>query len=269
MNPLIASALTELTDRDLAIMDDVEQFRLLTTKQLQQLHFPVGPGGHSSQAASTKAAMRALERLERNRILSRLSRRIGGVRHGSSGYIWQLTSYGDRLQRARRGETGRRRYIEPGGMFVEHTLAVTDATVTLRKLAREGRLEVLQVDGEPASHRQFTGPHGVPQTLKPDLYAVTATGAYEDSHFIEIDRDTEHIPAILRKCRLYAAYAATGTEQHRRGVFPAVLWVVPTPERAKRIADAIRDDRGLPDALFQVITTDQLASHLTAAEDSP
>lgn len=263
MNPLIATALSELADRDLAILDDLEQFRLLTTKQLQQLHFPVGPNGHASQAASTKAAMRALERLEEHRIVSRLSRRIGGIRHGSRGYIWQLTSYGDRLQRARRGETGRKRYIEPGGMFVEHTLAVTDTTVTLRKLARDGKLEVLQVDGEPSSHRQFTGPHGVPLTLKPDLYAVTATSAYEDSWFIEIDRDTEHIPAILRKCRLYAAYAATGTEQHRRGVFPAVLWVVPGPERAKKIADAIRADAGLPDQLFQVITTGQLAEHFT------
>lgn len=267
MNPLVATVLAELTERDLLILDDLEQFRLLTTKQIRRLYFPVSTTAHANAAAASKATMRVLERLERHRLVSRLGRRIGGVRSGSTGYIWQLTSAGDRLQRARRGKQGRKRYVEPGLQFIGHTLAVTDAMIELRSLAQEDVIELLHLDGEPACWRQFLGPHGTPRILKPDLYAVTAAGAYEDSWFIEIDQATEHIPAILRKCQIYAAYAATGTEQHQRGVFPATLWVVPNAERARKITDAIAGDRSLPDGLFQVITAENFTAHFTPPVD--
>lgn len=263
MNPVDAALLGTLTARDLAILDDLEQLRLLTSRSIQQLHFPVGDAAHATIVGATRATMRVLKRLLDARLISHLNRRVGGARRGSQGFIWQLTSLGDRIQRARRGEKGRRRYTEPSTQFVDHTLAVTALATTLRVLDRERRLELLQLETEPGCWREFTGPHGAVQTLKPDLYAVTATGAWEDSWFIEADRDTEHVPVVLAKCRAYARYAATGIEQQATGVFPVVLWVVPDAARQTQLIRAIRADTTLPGDLFRVITTEQFAAHLT------
>jgi len=263
MNPVDAALLATLSARDLAILDDLEQLRLLTSRSIQQLHFPVAPGAHATMTGATRAAMRVLNRLKSERLISHLARRVGGARRGSQGFIWQLTSLGDRIQRARRGEKGRRRYTEPSTQFVDHTLAVTDLVTTLRVLDRQRQVELLKVETEPSCWREFTGPHGTVLTLKPDLYAVTAAGAWEDSWFVEADRSTEHLPVILAKCRLYARYAATGIEQQSAGVFPIVLWVVPDKAREAQIIRAIRSDHSLPDDLFRVVTTEQFAAHFT------
>lgn len=263
------TVLGRLTHRDLAVLDDLEQLRLLTTRLIQQLHFPIGPDAHLSAGAATKATMRVLTRLKELGVISHLERRIGGVRHGSQGFIWQLTSTGATVQRTRRGETGRRRYIEPSALFTDHTLAIADLVVTIRTLAAGGKLEVLALQAEPECWREWVGPHGVTQTLKPDLCSVTATGQFEDHLFIEADQGSEHMPQILAKCRVYADYHQTGIEQHTSGVFPAVLWVAPTPVRAAQIGRAIAADPSLPEELFHVTTTDTFTEHLTSVpEDS-
>jgi len=71
--------------------------------------------------------------------------------------------------------------------------------------------------------------------LKPDLYAVTASGDYEDHWFCEIDRATESMPTLLKKCVQYEAYRRTGAEQDRLGVFPLVVWVVPDDAQADKL----------------------------------
>lgn len=264
-----ASVLRRLTPRDLDVLDDIERFRLLSTRLIQRLHFPVGAEGHLTTGGATKAAMRVLTRLKDHGVIDHLERRIGGVRHGSQGYVWQLTSTGANVQRVRRGETRRRRYVEPSALFADHTLAVAETATTIRELARDGHLEVLALEAEPSCWREFVGAHGIALTLKPDLHTVTATGPYEDHLYIEVDQGSEHLPQILRKCRTYVAYHATGIEQQRTGVFPAVLWLAPDEVRARQLRRAIRDDTRLPDSLFHVIRSDQLAAHLTTPENAP
>ena len=261
------SVLHRLTPRDLAVLDDVETFRLLTTRLIQRLHFPIGKNGHATAGAATKATMRVLTRLADHGVIAHLERRIGGVRHGSQGYIWQLTSTGATIQRTRRGETGRRRYTEPSVLFTDHTLAVAEIAVIIRDLATAGDLEVLALQTEPDCWRDYLGPHGLTQTLKPDLYSVTAAGEFEDHLFLEADQGSEHLPQILTKCRAYAAYHATGAEQQRSGVFPLVLWVTASAARAAQIRRAIATEPNLPAELFQVTTADRFAEHLTAAPE--
>lgn len=259
--------LKRLTPRDLAVLDDIERFRLLSTRLIQRLHFPVGHDGHRTAGAATKAAMRVLTRLQGHGAIDHLERRIGGVRHGSQGYIWQLTSTGATVQRTRRDETGRRRYVEPSALFTDHTLAVAETAVTIRELAAAGHLDVLELEAEPACWRDYIGTHGVALTLKPDLHTVTATGQFEDHLFVEVDQGSEHLPQILTKCRSYVAYHATGAEQQRTGVFPAVLWITRDKARARQLRRAIAAEPQLPDGLFQVITADALTAHLTAPEE--
>ena len=54
------------------------------------------------------------------------------------------------------------------------------------------------------------------------------SGEYELRWFIEVDRGSESLPVIVRKCRLYADYYQSGREQaNGGGVFPRVCWIVP------------------------------------------
>ncbi|MBN9630375.1 MAG: replication-relaxation family protein [Actinobacteria bacterium] len=263
--------MSRLTRRDLAVLDDVEAFRLLSTRLIQRLHFPIGsgePGAHATAGAATKAAVRVLTRLAEHGLIGHLQRRIGGVRQGSQGYIWQLTSTGASLQRSRRGETGRRRYVEPSALFTEHTLAIAEAAVTIRELAASGTLEVLAMEAEPACWREYIGPQALAQTLKPDLYVVTATGDYEDHLFLEIDLATEHLPQVLTKCRAYASYHQTGIEQRDHGVFPAAVWIVQDETRAEQLRRALARDASLPQELFQVLTAAAFPRLLTGQIDT-
>lgn len=265
--------LTRLSARDLAILDDIERFRLLTTRLLQRLHFPITSGeaspGHASAGAATKATMRVMTRLSEHGVVTHLAQRIGGVRHGSQGFIWQMTSTGANLQRFRRGETSRRRYVEPSSLFTDHTLAVAALAVAARELACDRQLEVLRLQTEPECWRDYAGPHGIAQTLKPDLHLVSATPAFEDHLYIEADLGSEHLPRIITKCRAYAAYHATGIEQRSGGIFPAVLWVAHNQDRAEQIHRAIRAESSLPQPLFTVITAEEFPRYLTGGTDPP
>lgn len=267
MNPADVSNLrTTLSERDIAVLESLRAYRLLTTGLVQRLHFAVG---HASKDAMLRAAMRVLNRLEAHGLVARLGRRIGGVRAGSSGITWQLGATGERLLRAMHGEKKRRRYIEPAPAFTTHTLAVATLAVQLHELRLRGTVEVLALDSEPSCWRSFTGPHGTLDWLKPDLFAITANGDFEDHWFIEADLATEHPPVVVRKAKVYQRYAATGAHQTRHGLFPAVVWVVPDTARQGAIQAALAADRQVQPELFRVVTAAEFARLITAGGPDP
>lgn len=251
-----------LTDRDIRILEDLEQYRLLTTRQIQRLHLPAKPfGEHATASAATRGTTRILTRLEGLKAVARLERRIGGQEHGSALTIWQLGHAGERYLRLRRGDPNRTQYLEPGRPFASHTLAVGDIAVALREHASAGRFDLITLEPEPRCWRPFTTGSGS-VTLKPDLFVVTADPTTETHSFVEVDLGTEHLPAILRKCRTYQRYTRTGSEQAESGLFPAVVWLVPTTKRAQMLQDGIHAARDLDTSLFWITTTDQALTHL-------
>lgn len=257
----IGDLLLYLTDRDLRILEDLEQYRLLDTRLIQRLEFPIsqpdGQPGFASQATATRLTIRVLHRLEERNVVARVGRRIGGKGHGSGQTVWQLAAAGERLLRARRGESGRRRYVDPGAGFLAHTLDVARYAATLTEQARAHRFEILALQAEPTSWRPFQAGHSGALTLKPDLAVVTADAESETHSFVEIDRDTEHLPAVLRKSGLYQRYWQSGTEQARNdGLFPLVVWVAPDQQRADKIRRAITEDRALDARLFHATTAE-------------
>lgn len=258
----INELLLHLTDRDLRVLETLEQFRLLDTRLIQRLQFPVGTQsdgqpGFATQATATRLTIRVLHRLEEHGVIVRVGRRVGGKGHGSGQTVWQLGAAGERLLRARRGETGRRRYVDPGTGFIEHTLEVARYAATLTERARRNGFEILQLQAEPESWRPFQVAHGGALTLKPDLSVVTADAESETHSFIEIDRDTEHLPAVLRKSGLYQRYWQSGVEQARNdGLFPAIVWVTPDQRRADKIRRAIDGDRALDVRLFHTASAE-------------
>lgn len=265
MNPTdTTNLLLKLSERDVAILESLRAHRLLTTAHIRRLHFAYG---HATVAAAAGATLRVLVRLESHHLVSRLDRRIGGVRAGSSGVVWQLGSTGDRLLRAMHGQKKRRRYIEPSAAFTAHTLAVSELVVWLHELHDRHVLELVSVETEPACWRSFVGPHGTLEWLKPDLSVVTASGDYEDHWFLEADLATEHPPVIVRKAKVYQRFAATGTYQARHGLFPAVAWIVPDMARREAIQAALDADQAIQPGLFRVVTTAEFSKLI--ADDRP
>jgi len=203
----IASLLESLSERDLSILESLRVHRALTTSFIRRLHFPIGSEprdasngkSHATEMAAAVATIRVLTRLESRRLITRMHRRIGGVRAGSKGITWQLGASGERLLRARHGDPNRHRYSEPSPSFIAHTLAAADLAIRLQELGRQGAIELLRLEAEPECWRTFLSAHGARQWLKPDLFAITADGDYEHHLFIEADNATEHTPVIVRK----------------------------------------------------------------------
>jgi hypothetical protein len=257
MSRVSALALRDrLSDRDLAILASLYDLRLLSTRQIQRIHFAAG---FTSVAGATRCANRVLARLERHGLLHRLARRIGGVRRGSAGQVWQLGPAGERFLRTMHGGN-RRRYVEPSESFTAHTLATAELAVQLHEAHAAGDIELVQLETEPTCWRSFVGQHGVQEWLKPDLFAVTAAGDYEDHWFLEADLASEHPPVVARKARAYQRYAATGAHQATHGLFPAVVWVVPDQARQRALTAELGADQRLQAELFRVVTVEDFAA---------
>jgi hypothetical protein len=250
-----------LSTRDLAIIRQVGELRLMSARQIQALHFPASE--HDNDLAATRARQRVLTRLCRERLLLALTRRIGGIRAGSAGLVLALGPVG---QRVLAQDGSRRRAYEPSWRFVDHTLAIAQLVVEVGLAARAGSLDALQCEAEPTCWRSFTRLGGR-FTLRPDAFLAVGVGDYELRWFIEVDRSSESLPTVLRKCDIYADYYQTGAEQAAHdGVFPRVCWIVPDEQRAERVQAAIRRDSSLPKGLFVVTTAAGALNVLRGAE---
>ena len=230
----------------------VELHRFLTSRQVERLHFH----DHTSALSSARTARRVLRRLANLGMLRHLDRRVGGVRAGSSGFVWQLSPAGQRLLHDAANETSFRAY-EPSPRLLDHYLAIAECHLALIEADRSGQLDLLSVQLEPASWRRYLGAGGEHRLVRPDLYAVTADGEYEDHWFLEVDLGTEHPPTVVRKCHAYLAYRDRGQEQADLGLFPRVVWQVPDKRRADRLDSAFTTAQ-LDRTLFRITTPEAL-----------
>ena len=247
----------ELSGRDLAIVGQVADLRLMSGRQITAVHFP--PSEHDNAAAAARACNRTLGRLVRDRLLVRLDRRIGGARKGSGGFVYGLGPVGHRVL-ALSGP--RPRFHEPSAVFALHTLAVAQIVVDCTVAARQSRFDLVVCQTEPRCWRQFSAMGGL-TVLRPDLFLSLGVGEYEHRFFVELDRGTEHLPALLRKCRLYEAYYTSGREQAAHGGSPRTCWIVGSDERALRLRKALDADRHLTDELFVVTTVEHALAALS------
>src|SRR4051812_5698181 len=255
-----------LSARDLAVLFSLDAHRFLTTQQLARFHF----AEHTTPAATGRICRRGLppafglrpvqdpgrrvlQRLFDFGLIEHLERRVGGVRAGSASYVWRVGPIGDQLLRslAAGEDRPRGRRKEPSLRWLEHCLMSAEVHLGLLDLARARQLEVLSVVTEPRCWRRYTPISGSPETLKPDLLAVTAQADYEDHWFIEVDRATESLPTLLGKCAQYEDYRRSG---QAGDVVPLVLWVVPDEAHAAKLTAAIGASRTLDPALYRVCT---------------
>lgn len=255
---------SRLSERDWQILSTVRAFRFLTTRQLARQHF----GLSDPHAVIPRSANSSLQRLRDLGLLVNLERRIGGVRAGSGGHVWQITDLASRLLIDHLGEeTGPRlRPSEPSTTFLDHTLAIAEVVITLQSTCRDG-VEIKRLQLEPGCWRTYLGAAGETRTLKPDLASTSQTGGYTDFYFWEVDRATEAPNRVIRKCLQYQQYRNTGAEQRAHDLFPAVVWVVPNNRRRDQLVRRLAAEPEIDQRLFTVIELDQIASLVRLGAD--
>jgi hypothetical protein len=216
-----------MSDRDRAVISTLARVRVATARQLYRLHF---------QDVTRRRARAGLASLAGRRLIARLPRVVGGVRAGSTGYVYALDVAGQRLIRT---GTRAQRPWSVGRTFLDHSLTVTELYVQLAEADRAGRLHLAEFATEPACWRHFHGPGGARLVLKPDAVLRLRLGRYEDRWWLEADCGTESRTTLARRCEQYRLYWQAGVEQARTGVFPRMLWVVPDEQREAVLVDVI------------------------------
>lgn len=245
----------KLSDRDKEMIAAIQQYRYLLTGQVERLFF----ADSATKTAGLRATSRCLKRLRELGLIDHLARRIGGVRAGSGGMVWYITHAGERLLRINeQSPRPIKRFFEPSAYFLAHCLAVADIAISLTEICREeGSPALSALQTEPKCWRTYSE-YGSMLSLKPDLFAVTISGQYEDQFFWEIDLDTESPAKVVEKCEKYHRYYRCGLEQQESGVFPLTVWIVPGTGRKQRLLDHIRNTFDGQPKLFAVITKDEL-----------
>ena len=251
-----------LTDRDRSILATLRMLRYAKTNQLQRLFYPI----LTTHIAATSAVSRNLNRLKEYGMIAHLPKQIGGVRGGSQTLVWHLTEQGARLLALGTEREGKRkRHLMPSPTFLRHTIAVTETYVQITELCRrDPDMKLIRMDVEPLCWRGYEKA-GKVISLRPDLYVDTVSGGYLYSWFIEMDLSTESVQMIVDKCKRYYEYYRTGKEQQATGVFPLVIWLVPTSERKQKMTEAIREAfKDRYEHLFLVIIPQELHQILKA-----
>lgn len=236
-----------LDTRDLDILVTAADCQLINTHQLQRIHFT---NQYKSKKYAERACRGTLLRLWKQRMLNR-ERRVGGKLHGSHAYIYSIGENGAQLlshaDRALHAYT-----YNPVDNHNDHTLEIAEFYTKLREAHNTGKITLLELMTEQQSQRVFDN---ATQVLYPDMSLLTVR--YSDpypvySWVIEWDRATEHRAEIEQKLRQYIAYYRSKVEQQIRGVFPTVLWVVPSYERKQEIEQRISELGEHFQALFMV-----------------
>ena len=255
----LLALLDRLSERDFDILISLRNAKYLLTHQIQRLHFSESP----THATAIRATANAMRKLKGYGLVRHFHRPVGGIRAGSSSYIWYLTEAGQRLLDLKnKDEQPRRshRYLEPSYLHVKHTLAISECYVQLVEIDRHHRKITLKdIQWEPECWRPYRK-DSRDLVLKPDILAVVNNGGYEDRWFIEIDLATEAMPVVIDKCKRYYHYYQTGIEQKKYKVFPITVWIVPDERRKQLMTDTIKETFNSAAKLFVVIKAEEFES---------
>jgi len=247
---------SRLTESDRAVLNFISECRLSSGKQLVRRFWP----SDSHHAPAARVGRRALKRLSDWRVIDPLPiRTVGGLHGGSDTLVYGVGVAGVKLL-ARRGLV-QKRLGTPGERYVKHTVRCTELVVALHEADRDGRLELIETQSEPACWRGFIGAGMSRIVLKADLFIRVGAGSVnEDRWLVECDLATESSATIRAKAERHLAFYRSGSEP----VHPRVLWAVPDGRRAAQITDVLRRLPAPAERLFAVCLLDEVAGFLAA-----
>jgi hypothetical protein len=247
----------KLSDRDWSVIKSLEAARVLTGHQLTRLHFT-----DLSDLTQHRTRRRVLERLTNLHVVTRLDRVIGGVRAGSTGWVFSLGTAGQRLVQLDANQRGVERIRSPwtpSTLFLRHSLDVAEIYVRLVESARNNNdFELTSFQTEPSCW----WPDGLGGFLKPDALAVLSTTRYDELVWLEVDRGTESLPTLKRKLTIYSDFVHRG-QLGPSDVFPHVVLSTPTEQRAMAV-QAIADVIDPAHEIFTIVPFISITEHLLA-----
>lgn len=225
----------ELTPRYTAPLPHLARVRLLSGAQLDRLL----AAPELSPETVGRVRRRIMARLTALGLVAMLGRRIGGVRAGSAGHVYTLTTAGHRfLALVNNAPPPARKQPShaPGDLFLTHTLTISGVYVDLIEHSRGGGFHVHTFTTEP----QCWHPTGNGAYVRPDAYVIVRTGAIGHCWWLEIDNGTETIPRLRAKIRTYRDFLTSGGIGPD-GVPPRVLFTTPDTHRARSITGLVDD----------------------------
>lgn len=249
----------ELTPRYTTPLPHLSRVRLLSGAHLDRLLATPD----LSPETTARVRRRIMARLVGLGLVAMLGRRIGGVRAGSAGHVYTLTTAGHRFLAILGGapEPPRKQPSPvPGDLFLTHTLAVSGVYVDLIEYSRDGGFEVHAFVSEPHCWH----PIGNGAFLRPDAYVILRTGAVGHCWWLEIDAGTEVLPRLRAKIRVYRDYVTSGG-LGPDGVPPRVLFTTPDQQRAHIITRLLGDT----DDMITATTHDNAAALMIAELTTP
>lgn len=263
-----------LTERDLAILEDVWRYGLLTTSQIESLRAAEPRPKH--RFVSRLTLTRRLKLLFHHRYLRRIAR---PQVQGSLEPVYVLDTEGARVLSLRHGEVRARVPSRlPKTVALDHLLATVQmrvALATASHFSEDAKTLGLGItEWLPGEKVRFKVPlEGIGQrrqnvNIIPDAGIILRAEKYRNYAFLEVDRGTEPQRTLTEKARAYAAYWQTGgfardfSLPSQMGFW--VLFVAPGPKREQTILKAVGAIQG-PKLMFRVtqaenIVPDRLAS---------
>jgi Replication-relaxation len=229
------SLIDELSDRYTTPLPHLARVRLLSGAQLDRLL----ADPELSPETVARVRRRIMARLTDLGLVATLGRRVGGVRAGSVGHLYALTTAGHRFLALLNGEPEPPRTQPsrvPGALFLTHTLAVSGVYVDLVEKSRDGTFSVHTFTTEPHCWH----PTGNGAYLRPDAYVILRTGQRGQCWWLEIDAGTEIIPRLRAKIRTYRDHFTSGGVGPDH-VPPRVLFTAPDQQRADVITGLLGD----------------------------
>ena len=261
-----------ITDRDIAMLHSIGIARVLTTVELEWLHFPgweQRSGGKPVKHATTSRLRTRIANLAKARYVQPIARvadraRIAIVRLPN---LYMLTRDGADLVAENTGveretlwyDTGHARSVDR----IHHAAQIGRCYAALRAaVERDGhQLSDWQGDHQLAKSydRIVAGGYREKLPMLPDATFVLHTPGSLRRFFVEIDRGTMPLDAWRAKAAAVEAYRGSAALRERYGVDTFFHMVVaPTETRLKRIAETVLRVRREPDYFYLFATADAL-----------
>lgn len=201
----------QLTPRDVAIVQAVQQYRVLSQTQLGRLF-----------ERSQSVMKRVLIRLYQHRFLDR---RFLPVIAGRSPTLYVLDRKGAELLRTHFGMDDLVWYNSSKALkteFLEHTLAINDVRIAVTVAAKAAGFELytwvseseLKAAYDRVSIRTKSG-RVQSVSLIPDSYFVLNTPRGYAHFFVELDRSSETLTRFKAKIQAYMTYYQSGAYERR------------------------------------------------------
>ena len=235
--------LAPISERDRAVLELLGVTRFASADQIARAVFASG-----TPVGRRRRAQAALTRMVGEGVLTRLDRRIGGIRAGSAGFVYRLGPRSHRIL----GGTAKRPGTDPAWISVDHQLAVAELAAQLIEAQRAGHCSELKMIGEPDCWRKFSSSGGV-RLVKADLEIRFSLEGRRAALWVEMDRATQAPARIRSKAERYLDYWRTGLEHQRLGGFPKVLFVAPDLARAEQLSVVLGEIREPAAAMFSVV----------------